>query len=132
MENLDDSLIVSLSLGRMFLRCLFPWTRIVNLLNHSPVLVRVSCKRPEARWVASKALPNTRRWMMPQTPQQISHSSNESQWQEELEAQGIWSTQETRVISAMENYLEQSIDVKVEIKAFELLMDPEDSEVCLR
>ena len=35
-------------------------------------------------------------------------------------------------IAAMENYLDKSADVKVEIKELELLMDPEDSEVCLR
>ena len=32
----------------------------------------------------------------------------------------------------MENYLERSDEIKVEVEALELLMDPEDSEVCLR
>ena len=32
----------------------------------------------------------------------------------------------------MENYLDESEDMKVQIEALELLMDPEDSEVCLR
>ena len=32
----------------------------------------------------------------------------------------------------MENYLHESDDMKVEIEALELLIDPEDSEVCLR
>ena len=32
----------------------------------------------------------------------------------------------------MEKYLDESDDMKVEIEALELLMDPEDSEVCLR
>ena len=36
------------------------------------------------------------------------------------------------VIAAMENHLDESDDMKVEIEALELLMDPEDSEVCLR
>ena len=36
------------------------------------------------------------------------------------------------MIAGMENYLDQSDDVKVEIEALELLMDPEDSQVCLR
>ena len=75
----------------------------------------------------------SRRRMMPPTPQQISLSSNESQSQADLEAQrSIWSTRERRVIAAMEKYLDESDDMKVEIKALELLMDPEDSEVCLR
>ena len=33
------------------------------------------------------------------------------------------------VTAAMEKYIYESDDVKVEIKALELLMDPEDSEV---
>ena len=72
--------------------------------------------------------------MMPPTPQQISHSStDESQWQEELAAQSIWSIQDRRrVIEAMEKYLQKGDDMKAEIEALELLMDPEDSEVCLR
>ena len=32
----------------------------------------------------------------------------------------------------MENYLDKSADTKVEIEELELLMDPEDTEVCLR
>ena len=31
----------------------------------------------------------------------------------------------------MENYLDESYDMKVEIEALKLLMDPEDSEVCM-
>ena len=65
-------------------------------------------------------------------PQRISHYSTDvSQWQEELEAQSFWSIQERRVMAAMDNYLKND-DMKVETKALELLMDPEDSEVCLR
>ena len=36
------------------------------------------------------------------------------------------------VIAGMENYLDKSDDLQVEIEPLELLMDPEDSEVCLR
>ena len=41
----------------------------------------------------------------------------------------MWSTRE---IAGMENYLNKSADMKVEIEELELRMDPEDSEVCLR
>ena len=71
--------------------------------------------------MAVKAPPCTRRRIMPPTPQQNTHSSaNEKQWQVDLEAQrSIWSTRERTAVAGTENYLE-------------LLMDPEDSEVCLR
>ena len=36
------------------------------------------------------------------------------------------------VIAGMENYLNKGDDMKVDIEELELLMDPEDSEVCLR
>ena len=53
-----------------------------------------------------KALPSTRRRMMPPTPQQISlFSTDESQWQADLEAQqSIWSTKQRSVIAAMEKW----------------------------
>ena len=35
-------------------------------------------------------------------------------------------------MAAMENYFEKSDDIKVQIEELELLMDPQDSEVCLR
>ena len=81
-----------------------------------------------------QAPPSTRRRVMPPTPQHISHSStNESQWQADLEAQqSIWSTRERKVMAGMENYLDEGADMKVEIEALELLIGPEDSEVCLR
>ena len=68
---------------------------------------------------------------MPPTPQQISHSStDESQWQADLEAQrSIWSTLERTVIAGMEKYLDKSDDMRVVIELSGLLMDPEDSEV---
>ena len=57
-----------------------------------------------------KALPNTRRTMMPPTPQQSSHSSmDEREWQAETEVQGsIWSARERTVLAMMENYLDKS------------------------
>ena len=71
---------------------------------------------------------------MPPTPQQNSFSStDESQWQADQEAQrSISSTRERTAIAVMENSPDESDDMKVEIEASELLMDPEDSEVCLR
>ena len=68
---------------------------------------------------------------MPPTPQQISFSStDESQWQADLEEQPrIWITRERWVIAAMEKYLDRSDDIKVDIEALELLMDQEDSKI---
>ena len=88
-------------------------------------------RRDELRRVASKSASNTRRRMMPPTPQQFSHSStDEGQCQADLEAQrSIWSTRERKVTAAMEKYLNERDDMKVEAEALELLMDPEDSEV---
>ena len=65
--------------------------------------------------------------MMPPTPQQFSRSStDERQWQADLEAQrSIWSTRERMVISGLENYLEKSDDMKSEIEELELPVDPE-------
>ena len=81
-----------------------------------------------------KAPSSTGRRMMPPTPQQISQSlTDESQWQADLKAQrSIWSTRERRVTTGMEGYLDKSDGIKVEIEVLELLMDPEDSEACLR
>ena len=72
--------------------------------------------------------------MMPPTPQQISQSStDERQWQADLEAQrSIWSTLERSVNAAMENSLDKSADMKVEIEELDLLINPEDAEVCVR
>ena len=36
------------------------------------------------------------------------------------------------VLAAMEDYLEKCINLKVEIAALELSMEPEEAEVCLR
>ena len=66
--------------------------------------------------------------------QQISFSStNERQWQADLEEQrSIWSSQERKVIAAVENYLERCDHIQVEIAALELFMGQEEAEVCLR
>ena len=82
------------------------------------------------RWVSKgspvKAPPKTKRMMMPPKPQQISSSStDESQWQAD------WRTRERRVTAAMENYVDRSDDMKVEIEALELLMGQEEAEVYL-
>ena len=89
--------------------------------------------RDELRTVASESA-SSRKRMMPPTPQQFSLSStDESQWQADLEAQrSIWSARERRVIAAMEMFLDESDVLKVETKALELLLDPEDREVNLR
>ena len=57
-----------------------------------------------------KALPLTTRRMMPPTPQQSSHSSNdELQWQTEMEVQGSsWTACERTVIARMEKCLSDS------------------------
>ena len=78
-----------------------------------------------------KAPPPSRRRLMPPTPQQRSYPSiEETQWQKEMEVQRRnWSTRERKVIAALENHLDESDDMKVEIEELELLMGPEDSEV---
>ena len=70
--------------------------------------------------------------MLP-TPQQGSHPLVEKmQWQAEMEAQGsIWSALERTVIANMENYLDKSDDMKLEVGELELRMGPGDSEVDL-
>ena len=64
---------------------------------------------------------------MPPTPQQSSHSStDERQWQAEMEVQGSSRfARERTVIAKMEQYLNESEEV-------ELLLGPEDSKVNLR
>ena len=81
-----------------------------------------------------KAPPATRKRMMPPTPQRGSHPlTEEMQWQAETEAQGsIWSARERTVITKMENYLDGSDDMKLDVGELELLMGQEDSEVDLR
>ena len=81
-----------------------------------------------------KAPPASRRRTMPHTPQQSSHSSIEAmQWQNEMEDQeSLWSARERSVVARMEQYLNASDCMKLEIDELELLLCPEDSEVNLR
>ena len=78
--------------------------------------------------------PTSRRRMMSPTPQQISHSSIEvMQWQTEMQVQGSgWHARDREIIAKMEQYLNDSDCVKLEIEELELLLGPEDSEVDLR
>ena len=47
-----------------------------------------------------------------------------------MQAQGsVWSARERTVIAMMENYLDKSDDLRVEVRELEVLMSPEDSEV---
>ena len=81
-----------------------------------------------------KAPPTSRRRMMPLTPQQGSHSSVEAmQWQNEMEVQGSsWNARERTVIARMEQNVNESDSMKVEVEELEVLLGPEDSEVDLR
>ena len=108
-------------------------TAILFLSPKALVFLCGETRRDELRRVASESA-SSRRRMMPPTPRQLSLSStDESQWQADLEAQrSIWSARERRVIAAMEMFLDESDDMKVEIKALELLLGPEDREVNLR
>ena len=50
-----------------------------------------------------------------------------------LEEQRVaWSSSERKVLGAVEDYLEQCADIKVDIEALERLIEPEDEEVCPR
>ena len=73
-----------------------------------------------------KAPPNTRRRMMPPTPQQSSHSSTEGrQCQAEMETlEKFWSAREMMVIANRE-----SCSDKIEFRESEHLVGLEDSEV---
>ena len=62
-----------------------------------------------------------------------SSSSNERQWQLGREEQRAeWSLSERRVMGAVEDYLEGSADIQVDIEALERFIEPEDEKVCLR
>ena len=67
------------------------------------------------------------------TPQQGSHPLiEEMQWQAEMKVQGsIWSARERTVIAKMENCLDKSDDMKLEVGELELLIRPEHSEADL-
>ena len=68
----------------------------------------------------------------PMLQQKSFSSTNERQWQADLEEQrSVWSSPE-KVPVALEDHLEKCIDMKVEIAALELLLEPEQAVVCLR
>ena len=66
------------------------------------------------------------------------NSLSERQWQADLgqadlvEQRDGWSHLERRLIAALTDYLAKCINLTVEIAALELLMEPEEAEVCLR
>ena len=64
---------------------------------------------------------------------QSSSSSNERQWQVGMDEQRCeWSSSERKVMRAVENYLESSADVQVDVGVLESLIEPEEGKVCLR
>ena len=81
-----------------------------------------------------KAPPLSRRRVMPPTPQQSSYpSTGEAWWHTEMEVQeSSWGARERTVFARMENYLNKSDCLKLEIEELELLMGSDDSEVHLR
>ena len=81
-----------------------------------------------------KALPASRRKIVPPTPQQRLQSSIEAtQWQTEMEDQGSsWTARDREVIARMEQYPNKSDNMGVGIEELESLVGPEDSEVNLR
>ena len=115
-----------------------PQILIGNLLNRSPFLSPKSVptvlveNQEDMSYEGTpvKAPPTSRRMLMPPTPQQSSHSSMEvMQWQTEMEVQGSsWAARERLVIANMEQYLNESDCMKLEIEALELPLGPEDSE----
>ena len=65
--------------------------------------------------------------------QSSSSSSNERQWQVGTEEQRCeWSPSERKVMGAVEIFLENCADIKVDIEASARLIEPEDAGVCLR
>ena len=122
------------------LRCekVFPWILIGNLLNRSPLLSSESARlfgwknQEEMSYEGTpvKAPPTSRRRMMPPTPQQSSHSSLEDmRWRTEMETQGSGSNARDRTVTArMEQYLNASDCMKLEIEELELPLCSEDAE----
>ena len=89
-----------------------------------------------------KAPPASTRKIMPPTPQQSLQPSVEAvQLQVEVDDQELgacgkeyeggyrWTARDRTIIAKMEQYLNESGMMKVEIEEFELLLGPEDSEV---
>ena len=62
----------------------------------------------------------------------LSSSSNERQWQVRREEQRVESSSsERKVMGAVENYLDNCADIKVDIEALARSIEPEDGGVCL-
>ena len=79
-----------------------------------------------------KALPLSRRRMMPPTPLQNSYSSFEEE-QEHFEVEDqIWCARDRTVIARTKQYLEESESLKVEVEELESLQGPDDSDVDFR
>ena len=91
----------------------------------------------KARWDEHQRKMTVQKEELRRTPitlQQHSFSSmSERQWQADRDGlHDGWSHLERRVIAAMEDYLEKCINITVEIAGLELLMEPEEAEVCTR
>ena len=125
----------------------------MRLLNRSPFFLSrkrqafcvegredLNCERTPV-----KAPPASRRKVMPHPPQQGRQPSNEAMQlhmevddQEncscgmEYEGERRWTARDRVVITRMEQYLDESDSLKVEVDELELLLGPEDSEVDLR
>ena len=70
-----------------------------------------------------KAPPLSRRRMMPPTPRQCSYSAVA------IEVDQVWNAPDRTVIARMEQYLEKSDSLKVEVYELESQLGPGDSEV---
>ena len=81
---------------------------------------------------SAEAFPPSRRRMMQLTPVHRSHSLyEERQRQIEVEDQ-IWSARDRTIIAQIEQYLEESCRMKVEVEELESLLGPEDLEMNFR
>ena len=102
-----------------------PVARIGNLWNRSPFL-SPAVAQEEMRFEGPqvKALPLSRKRMMPPTPLQNPNSSfGEEQGHFEVEDQ-MWSAQDRTVIAKTKQNLEESNSLKVEIEELESLPGP--------
>ena len=81
-----------------------------------------------SRWDQHQKRPNAP-WR-----QKSSASSSEGHWQEGLEEQRVgWSSRwKDRIMEAVEDYLENCANMKVDIEVLERLMEPENRETSLR
>ena len=111
-----------------------------KMLNRSPFLSpqkRAHCctvTQEETRYESSqvKALPLSRRRMMPPTPLQNSNDTfEEEQGHFDVEDQ-MWSARERTIIARTKKYLEESYSVKVEVEELEDLLGLDDADVDFR